>query len=137
MEKPENDLPVEDFSNQTQFGEEEPLFENASLPTAPATLSEEVPPKKPQKIWQNKFFLGGAVCLALVLVFLTLMFAQPRRRIQQILQNGTKPSPRPTQTVLQQRVDEVKQDLQNADPTQTDLPFPPINKSIFIDQPAQ
>ncbi len=127
----------EELTNQTQFGEEEPFFESPTLPEAPVVKSDVAPPK-PKKIWQQKSFqlIGGGVIIFLFLLT-ALVASQPRQRIRQILQNTTQPSPLPQASAFEVRVQKVKADLQNADPTKVDLPFPPIERNIFIDQPAQ
>ncbi len=127
----------EELTNQTQFGEEEPVFENPTLPEAPVMKSDAVPPTS-KKIWQQKSFqlVGGGVIVFLFLLT-TIIASQPRQRIRQILQNTTQASPLPQASAFETRVQKVKADLQNADPTKVDLPFPPIERNIFIDQPAQ
>lgn len=123
-------------SNQTRFGEEEPLFERSSLPPVPADEMAAAPKHIP--LWrQKKVFVVGAIFVVLFMILSLISLSQPQRGIQQILQVQTTPSPRPQQTALQTRLTEVKQDLNNADPSKLDLPYPPIDKTIEIDQPAQ
>ncbi len=126
---------AETLSNQTQFGSEEPLFEHASLPTPPSEKNAQ--PAGPKKFWQDKVFLFGVGVVGVSLLLLMMIGMSSPRRVQQLLGQNPTPSPRPAQSALQQRLNEVKTDLSAADPSQSDLPFPPVDKNIYLDKPAQ
>jgi hypothetical protein len=128
-----NELP-EVSSNQTQFSTEEPLFENASLPSSSQKIAPETSsPKKPNPLF---FLVVGLLFFIIVLLLIVLLL--PQKNLPKLMVQPT-PSPVSTakQTELQQRVNEINTDLKNADPTKVDLLFPPVDMSLNLDPPQR
>lgn len=115
--------------DQTLFSSTQPLFD-AQLNVA--DQSEQVPSKKPKKI----VVLGIVVGLAFIfiLVMLAILTAKPKRAVNQ----ESEPSPTPTADLVTDpvfdRLNQLKDDLDHADPTNRDLPFPPVNMQIGFDK---
>lgn len=116
-------------SNQTQFTFEEPLFE------APPEVPTE--PTAPQPPWYKRprnLILGGGAVFLLLIVSLTML---SRPVVQQQLTDLTA-SPTPTPAArgpYDQRLQELQTELQAADPTRQDLPFPPVNMELQLASP--
>ena len=126
--------PGDVLSNQTQFGEEEPLLEKTSIPVERRRDEVAAPTKK---FWQQKKFLIVAGLGVFVVLSALLMFAKPPQQARQLVTDTVEASPRPERSDLQQRIDEVQKDLENADPIKVDLPYPPIETVIYIDKPQR
>lgn len=115
--------------NQTQFSVDEPILAQPA-PIVPDPAATPVPPKpKSKRLW---LIIGGGV----VLFFLLLML---------ILRGSNTPTPtdetttpaaeqRPL-TPLELRLETAKALLRDANPITQDLPFPPIDMTLRIDDP--
>lgn len=125
-EKPDPPL----TTDQTEFTFAEPLFES------PPTLSEKKdgPPQKP---WYRKPKIVLVVALLALLAFLIVatMVAQPADPMLE----GT-PTPTPSAlprelSALEQRIQEAMTQLQAADPTKQEFPFPPVDMELNVSSP--
>lgn len=121
---------VEIPSNQTHFAEEEPLFEESSLPVDPN--APIVPRKKKSPL--ALILIGAGLIVIVILFLIVIMLLMP----VQMLPTKAKPSPTPTVkkdvSALEQRINELDVDLKQADPSKLDLPFPPVNMELELDK---
>ncbi len=120
------------LTNQTEFGQEEPLFESTYHPPQPVSHVTP-PPAKPQtKIW----WIGGIVFSCVLVVFGLLAWL-----IQPMVQTQMQPplvtsSPLPvSKSPMAERVDAVNAELQAADPTRPAFTFPQVEMNLFLDDP--
>lgn len=115
--------------NQTQFSYEKPLFEAPPpLPVQPDVIS--IPWYKQPKYW----LLFGVAVVILLLVALTLL-SRPQVSTQQPTEE-VMASPSPTAVgPLEARINQLRTDLQAADPSKQDLPFPPVDMKLQLSTP--
>jgi|GEM_PF-1737337 len=124
------------LSNQTQFSAEEPLFEN------PPSFVEEKDPalvaaEQKKNAKTKKFLIAGVIVfVGLIVVSALLMKPQQRRSLLTGQAPETQTQTQARTDELKKRLDEVNQDFQAADPSKSDLPIPPVEMNIYIDQPA-
>ena len=132
-ENPEAVDTVEVATNQTAFGANEPIFEDATLPPSPEELVAAAL-KKPKKWWQQNT-TWGLIGVGVFFLFLIGLAFLPAQQRQQLLHTA-QPTPTPSAQTpeMQARLDEINQDLQNADPVKVDLPYPPITQNISLDK---
>lgn len=122
-----NEGTLEPTVDQTHFSSVEPLMEKMSLPINGKPVIVESKPKKP---WVKWAAIGGVIAMVLIILLSVFM---PRRKpaIQE-----AKASPSPTPTVelseKERRIQELKEDLQAADPSKMDLTFPPVQMDISV-----
>ena len=119
--------------NQTSFSEEEPLLEK------PADYDEKLANRK-------KFFKTKQEKLLKILIFLFSFFLILIIALYFVFK---KPKPveieKPTEKVeqvqsldpLRKRIKVLSEDLNEADPTKQELPFPPVDLKIRIDPQAR
>lgn len=125
-EKP--DPPV--TTDQTAFTFSEPLFESPpSLPQAPPE-----PGHKPWYLQPKALVVIGLLLFTAVIMALTLMLQSSQSLVE------TSPSPSPSAlprqlTQLEQRISEARIQLQAADPTKQEFPFPPVDMGITVAVP--
>lgn len=113
-------------TNQTEFSSVEPLFERP--PVDPKTL-EVKPAPKSQKVLMAVI---GAVIVVFILIIILVIVMSRREMLPDIL---PEPSATPSTQLdpLRQQVHDLRAELEAADPTKQDLPFPPVNLDIFLD----
>ena len=118
--------------DQTMFSTEV-LFENPTLPKPPVVVT---PPteKKKTPVWKQKKVFIPVVILVILFLFVSLIALAPKqKKLKKVIKNDVLVIQHPQQNALKARIDEVNSDLQNADPSRMDLPFPPIEKNIAIE----
>ncbi len=123
--------------NQTQFNDDQVLWQEQHVPVAPVTpevantaMVEQTPEQKKKKM----LMIGGGIVGGLFVVMLFIMMALGVGR------NGLRLVPEPTPTPMVKREDDafdkayklLQQDIVKADPTIGDLPFPPVNPVLYI-----
>lgn len=127
MTNPDTSTPELVTSDQTAFGSTEPLFENHTEVIDPH--ASPIEPNKPY--WKNPLILvAGIVALALVLLLtLLIMTITPSRR-----QATSEPTPSPVNEMpagpWQERTTTLQSELEAADPSQQELPFPPVKMEL-------
>ncbi|MCA9369246.1 MAG: hypothetical protein H6773_01755 [Pseudomonadales bacterium] len=119
-------------TNQTQFAEEEVLFQNVTTPQMPQVPveNEQAQPKKKKKV----LIIGASVFGVFLLLILVLMIVGRKPQVEQVLE--ASPSPSPTivkDNPLRDRVENLQDELTEADPSNQTLVFPPVNMSIQLD----
>ncbi len=123
--------------NQTSFGLENPIFEQPpvhQLKPVAEVQSAQPQPSGPVSHKKKLILIGSGVTLVLVLLVVALLLVSRQP-------DGTLPdnfffSPvevDTTPTALEQRVEALKQELMEADPTKRDYPFPPVDMNIRLD----
>ncbi len=116
--------------NQTHFGAEEPLFEPVWQPQPVVT---EVAPTSPKN--RKKLFLIGGVAVVIVLVLLTSLMALSDRSGPLLTETESTPPPSSqTLSPLDTKIKDLKTELKAADPSEQELPFPPVQMTIFLDE---
>lgn len=118
-----------DQDNQTQFTFEEPLFE------APPSLPKE--PDAPLKAWYKRpqtLIILGVSTLGLLLFALYVASRPQQQSGNEILNLQASPSPTAL-SPLEQRVNQLKTELQAADPSKQELPFPPVDMELELASP--
>lgn len=113
-------------TNQTEFSAVEPLFEKP--PIDPKTL-EPKPVSKSQKII---FFAIGGVVIFFILITILVVVMSRRQMLPDLLPEPTA-TPSAQLDPLRQQVNELRAELDAADPTKQELPFPPVNLDIFLE----
>lgn len=126
---------IESASDQTFFSNVEPLFEDGGVPVSGEFQSGETAPVDPEQQKRKKLLILVAV-LGVILVFLILLLVllpkKQKPRTETV--SPTVQSTQVTKSALQTRLDELKNDLQDADPAaQGDLALPPVNLSLSLD----
>lgn len=117
-------------SNQTHFAEEEPIFEETSLPKSATRPGEE----KAVKPGISPAVIVLTVLLIMMALGVATLFFLPQSTPQVVVQEPSPtPSPIAQETGIQDRLSELNTDLQSADPTKLNLPFPPVDMKLSID----
>lgn len=119
-------------TNQTQFSQDQPLFQNVSVPEMPQPKVEETPATaNPRK---KLIFIGIGVFVFLFLLLLLVILT--RRPAEQARIIEASPSPSPVISAdnpLKARVDNLQAELDAADPADQMLVIPPVNMDIYLD----
>lgn len=125
------------IENQTQFMEDQALFQRPT--PVPVTQPEQTPLGTQQMIEQKKKITVKSMILMtagviIVLSILLMMIAGVGKRSLQLTPQPS-PSPTPIANTLSdfdKAMNRLNQDVQAADPTVNDLPFPPLNPELYI-----
>lgn len=116
-------------SNQTNFTWEEPIFEAVHQPIDPNATSISVATP-----WFKKPII--ILALAVVGLLITLIAVASLFRPSPAPLVEASPSPSPVQVTvsdpLRQEIEALQVELQEADPSKLDLPFPPVNFELQI-----
>ncbi|MDA1079675.1 MAG: hypothetical protein O2840_03245 [bacterium] len=121
-----------DDGDQSRFAAEEPLFESTQrvqpdVATVELTETELAAKKKKKVLGYAGLTFGAAILLLLVVSSLLPKSAAP-----------ATPDPDPVvspsldKTELQQRIESIRSDLRQADPSKQPLLFPPLNYKLGI-----
>lgn len=125
---------MSDGNDQTQFMEDQVLWQKPTTPEVPLVPTEGAvsPPKKkpPVKLILAAVF-GGIFLLMIIIVMISGM---GRNSLQLVPQPSPSPSPTAQLTDFEKSMVQLHQDIVDADPAVNDLPFPPVNPSLFIIQ---
>jgi hypothetical protein len=124
---------TEELTNQTYFSEEEPLFEEPPALYAPPSAAP-LPPKK-----KIPLFPIVLICLSVVLIVSGLAMMSVKQVLSKKPSTQTEKTPGSTQEedAVRKRLAETESDLHNADPIKLELPFPPVERNLYLDQPAR
>jgi flagellar basal body-associated protein FliL len=128
------------YQNQTDFAKTEPIFENASLPTAPKMINPELDhelaldlaAKKKQKI--VIVLLVSAAIFALILVMIITYFFTSAPKDQ--TNNTLQIEPETTQvqeSQLEREIKLLKQRLDEIDPIREFLITPPVDYDLKLE----
>lgn len=122
---------MQDNFNQTNFGQESPLFTEQSKGAGDAVPEKDTEVATP--FWKrSKAWIAagiGFIIVVLVLVIAASMMRTPEETPVSIV----TPSPSPetmTQDVLDRSLEEVQERVEKAEPAKLDNPFPPIDMEI-------
>ncbi len=117
--------------DQTQFMAQSPLLEEVEVEAVPqTTLSATISKQKRIK----KIIIIAPLVLLIVLVFGVIARSHSAKKDQQI---ATTTDPELTEIVagpFNQRLLELEHALEIADPNQEELPFPPIDVEISLEE---
>lgn len=119
--------------NQTQFSVEEPLFEQPLQPKPAATPQpdgEGMPPKKKRS---KLFVVGGVVGVFLIAGAIIAFIIMRQDDSMDPLLEETPQTQKKEYGPLQTRLNEIKEELEAADPRQEELPFPPIDTGLSVE----
>lgn len=122
---------MEEWLNQTQFAEEQPFLGSDQRPPVPVEESNTPKAKwTPQKI---AVVIGiGVGVLMLVLLIAAIMMRTPV--IDQVEpEPSLAPLSNPALGPLETRILDVGAELEAADPTKMDFPFPPLDSKLRLD----
>lgn len=137
--------------NQTEFAANEPLFEQRQQVepkpdknNSASTIDDQVSPgsshkksflKKlwPEKLWKKMAVVGGAVFILLLVITLVLaIFNRPGTGGPILQTEKEKIDEQAIITPFKQRLNEIQGELEQSDPAQEELPFPPVNMEIRL-----
>lgn len=121
----QNNIPL----NQTQFSFEEPIFEDPTIYQEEKPVVEEVPKKSRKKL----YLIIGIGAFALLLILILFILIRMRGGTQEDDPLRRDPVAPEDLGPLEQRIEESRQLLEDADPTKQDLSYPPINFSLRLD----
>lgn len=135
IQAPETSETEADFGpiNQTGFSSEEPMYEQPPVvidPNAPIVTA-----KQPWFKSRKTLLLITAGVVGLLLILL-LLAATMRRQTPLIPSDAfSHPSPSPVLSPEEQKVTDLKNELNAADPTKQELTYPPVLSNISIPSP--
>lgn len=120
--------------DQTQFSEEEPLFESPE--SHPKNIQPSVAVTPPANSKHKKMLIIGISIIAIILLIITILalaMGRPKGEVEESI----TPSPSPaaiTESEMQSRITKLRSDLKEADPTKQDLTFPPVDLELRLDK---
>lgn len=113
--------------NQTQFTADEPLLEQPIQPVV--TPTDPAPIKKSPPKWLVPAIVGvGVITLLIILIAL-----RSRSEINLPPESVVQPPPARELSPLELRLEEIRLQLRAANPTLQELPFPPLDMQLKID----
>jgi hypothetical protein len=117
--------------DQTQFMAESPLLKDGEMSVAAEVVlsAEELKKKKLKKI-----VIATSAFLLIVLIILLVIKARSVEEDEQIVETEEIKLTEVVVGPFNQRLSELKNELEIADPNQEDLPFPPIDDEISLDE---
>lgn len=114
--------------NQTLFASEQPVFQEP-VDTERQTAQKDQSPQKKRRL----LFIVVAGSALFFLLLLMVALSARRSEQQTIVEASPTPEPQTTEfTQLGRAVKDVETLVNNADPTNNEFPFPPIEFNIFI-----
>lgn len=121
--------------NQTNFSYEKPLFEK------PSEFQPEVDESAPKKPW-FRTRKGIVILVVGVLVVLFLLIAVLAIFAPEDMTPGQEtplvtPSPQVVLSPTQQRIKDLQEELEAADPAKQEFPFPPVDMEMKLPDPNQ
>lgn len=116
--------------NQTQFGAEEPVFESI-----PPEMAEVNPEQVQKQSKTRKLILAGVVFIFILMTALIIIVISSGSR-NGTPQLGGNPSPTPKAEVgpRQAELNTIKSELEQADPSRSYLPKPPVDMTIRLEK---
>lgn len=123
-------------SNQTEFSYEKPFFEEvAQLPPDPDEAQSKT--SSGIKAWIQSHLLITTIMITLLILLLIVGIAalilQPKVKELELMNIGTTESSPIPVSPLEQKITYIKTELNAADPTRGQEPFPPIDMDIRLD----
>ena len=127
--------------NQTQFNDDQVLWQEQRVPVPVPVAVSAAEPSTPQPTEQTPeqkkkrvLMIGGGVVGGLFILTMLIAMAMGLGK------NGLRLVPEPTPTPMVKREDDafdkayklLQQDIVKADPTTGDLPFPPVNPVLYV-----
>ncbi|HKY74337.1 MAG TPA: hypothetical protein VJ246_03445 [Patescibacteria group bacterium] len=120
--------------DQTQFMEDQLLWQQeAAAPMMVSKPTAELPITEKKKPSIKTFVLVGAAVFGSLIILLMMLMGVGRNGLQLIPEPS--PSPSPTlinQTEFDKAFKRLQNDIKNADATVNDIPFPPVNPTLYI-----
>jgi hypothetical protein len=119
--------------DQTQFAAEEPLFEQPVKIEAPQpTEAPKVEPSS-KKSTKRIAIVGGLLFfILLIIILLAAALRKPSAPTEEEAEFTSEEEQR-IMGPFSQRISELENQLELADPSQEDLPFPPVDMEIKLD----
>ena len=121
----------QDMVNQTQFSFEEPIFEDAQV------YADETQPKEVQPPVNNKkkkiLIIAGIVGFLFILLLLLLVVVRARKAVTPTDDPVKQVEETKNDDPIQDRIDDARDLLEEADPTKQDLSFPPVDMDLRLD----
>lgn len=122
-------------ASQTQFAEQELLYESASLPEAPV---EEQPVEEKKHFLQQltlvQRIVVAVVSAGFVMTILTVLVVIMSSTRTPTAQPVATPSPSPhTRDAFSQRIIELRENISQSDPTVDQYPPPPVDFNITLE----
>ena len=116
--------------DQTQFIAESPLLEDEEMkaPTELVLSAEELKQKKIKKI-----AIVVPIIFSLILIILAVIKSRAIKEVEQVVETEEIKLTEVVVGPFNQRLLELKNELEMADPNQEEFPFPPIDDSISLD----
>lgn len=119
------------LTNQTAFSGVQPLYQS---PETSATQPPELD-QLAQKPWFKTKKLFLAVIPAVFLILLLVVALLPRNEaVENTLEATPPPAIESTNDPLLQRIQRLQAELKEADPTKTDILFPPVDMELQLDK---
>lgn len=112
-------------TDQTLFAAQEPYLDSSQGRSQLANGQGTAPDPKKKMIL---LAIGGVAVVLVVIIVMGMMFSQTAGPM---VQGGASPTPKARATgKYADEINQLTDDLQQADPTQRELPFPPVNPEI-------
>lgn len=138
------------FEDQTQFAQEEPTLEDVHVPVAPVLNNDPQMLKKPEEMTPDELLeftkvqkakkgkkilvLAGIVFAIFLLGFVLVIALMPQQSPPPIIDNNLETQkPTNVQTKIELDVQELKDRLEQIDPTLEYLTIPPVDYAISLD----
>lgn len=119
--------------DQTAFSVEEPLYEGSHSPVKKSSKLTS-PVKKPNR-WVFLALASTGMCI--IVLGIAMLTTRQDAPVTQATPQPTVVPDTPELSRLEELLNEVEKDIENADPTDADLPFPPVETQIFISPPTR
>jgi len=120
--------------DQTKFSVEQPLFEQIGALPEPEFVEQDV---KPPLLKRRKVVIGLVIGITLLVLLILLLINTIINRSKLVAVPEASPTIEETRKVevgpLLKRVEVVREELKEADPTKNELVFPTLDYSLRID----
>lgn len=116
--------------DQTTFSAEEPLYEEAHLPSAPPSPEAAKPTK--MRLWHKVLIVVGVVALIIFMTAAGLLMMRQQGPEQTALEPTPSVVPQ-SQDPIHQRLTALQVQLRAADPAQDSLPLPPVDLMVRME----
>ena len=120
--------------DQTQFVAESPLMKNVEPEEAPASDLSADELKQLQQKKVKRIVIVSIFFLFVILIIFIVVRSRSMREDEEIIEREEIKLTEVVVGPFNQRLLELDNELQIADPNQEDLPFPPINSKISLDE---
>jgi hypothetical protein len=120
--------------DQTQFVAESPLMKNVEPEEAPASDLSADELKQLQQKKVKRIVIVSIFFLFVILIIFIVVRSRSMREDEEIIESEEIKLTEVVVGPFNQRLLELDNELEIADPNQEDLPFPPINSKISLDE---